>query len=244
MKKIYLAALTLAMTACVSNDDLNPVDNYGYIDVNVSNDPVMVTRATIKVDDLSSWTIKANDYNLNDDNKVPTGTYTITASNYASETSALESNNGWGDAYYYGYSQNVQVSAGGTSEVSINCGSAKNSRLKVEFTLNDNAFSEYSVTTDRNLTFTKENMKDKLAYYNVGENTKVNYTFNYTHANKPTSKSGTINFNEAAKEYKLSIKSNDNGTITITEITYNDSFDPVDGESITFDAATGKEVTE
>ena len=45
MKKIYLAALTLAMTACVSNDDLNPVDNYGYIDVNVSNDPVMVTRA-------------------------------------------------------------------------------------------------------------------------------------------------------------------------------------------------------
>ena len=36
MKKIYLAALTLAMTACVSNDDLNPVDNYGYIDLNVS----------------------------------------------------------------------------------------------------------------------------------------------------------------------------------------------------------------
>ena len=46
MKKIYLAALTLAMTACVSNDDLNPVDIYGYIDVNVSNDPIVETRTT------------------------------------------------------------------------------------------------------------------------------------------------------------------------------------------------------
>ena len=53
MKKIYLAALTLAMTACVSNDDLNPIDNYGYIDVNVSNDPVMVTRGEQTVNDLT-----------------------------------------------------------------------------------------------------------------------------------------------------------------------------------------------
>ena len=63
MKKIYLAALTLAMTACVSNEDLNPVDNYGYIDVNVSNDPVMVTRAEGEntdnkvVENLEEWYI-------------------------------------------------------------------------------------------------------------------------------------------------------------------------------------------
>ena len=44
MKKIYFAALALALTACVSNEDLNPVDNYGYIDLNVSNDPIVETR--------------------------------------------------------------------------------------------------------------------------------------------------------------------------------------------------------
>ena len=55
MKKIYLAALTLAMTACVSNDDLNPVENYGYIDLNVSNDPIVETKA-VTINN-KSWTV-------------------------------------------------------------------------------------------------------------------------------------------------------------------------------------------
>ena len=137
---------------------------------------------------------------------------------------------------------NVEVEAGKTETVSIDCGKAKNSRLKVEFKLDENAFSNYSVTTDRNLVFNNDNMDEKLAYYKVG--TSVNYILNYTHTTGSKTKEGNINFTEAAKEYKLSIKSNDNGTITITEITYNDSFDPVDGESITFDAATGNQVTQ
>ena len=56
MKKIYLAALTLALTACVSNDDLNPVDNYGYIDLNVSNDPIVETKA-VQING-KSWIVK------------------------------------------------------------------------------------------------------------------------------------------------------------------------------------------
>jgi hypothetical protein len=96
MKKIYLAALTLAMTACVSNDDLNPVDNYGYIDLNVSNDPVMVTRAEQTVSDLNEWTVTADgetNYELNSltDNRVKAGTYSITAKNATDITTANSS---------------------------------------------------------------------------------------------------------------------------------------------------------
>ena len=238
MKKIYLAALTLAMTACVSNDDLNPVDNYGYIDVNVSNDPVMVTRATVS--DISSWTIKANNYNLNDNNKVPAGSYTVIVSNVPSEEDLYTDGN-WGDAFYKGEAMNVEVTAGKTETVSIDCGKAKNSRLKVEFKLNENALSSYYVTPDRHLVFNKDNMNEKLAYYNVG--TEVNYTLNYSHTTGQKTKTGNIKFEDPAKEYKLKIESNDNGTITITEITYDDSFDQVESESITFDAATGEQVT-
>lgn len=241
MKKILFAAMAICvgMTSCM-NEDFPYAPNYGYINVNVTNDPVISTRAAVTGDDLESWTIMAGDYDLNDNNKIPAGTYTVKASNYASDVDALGANNNWGDAFYTG-SSNVTLVAGDTKEVSIACGTAKNSRLKVKFTLDNNAFKNYYLVADRNLTFKTGNVSDSLAYYNVGQDVKVSYTLHYTYGtNEPRSLPGTIAMTEAAKEYELSISSNSNGTITITEITYDDTFTVVEGGSIEFDAATGE----
>ena len=247
MKKIYLAALTLAMTACVSNDDLNPVDNYGYIDVNVSNDPVMVTRA--KIINPSNWIIKANDIDLNTVGyKVKKGDYTVTAQSHSSEDDALIQNDGWGEPFYSGSTANnededkktVTVSPGNTANAEVPCGKAKNGRVKVSFSLASN-FTDYSVavgTTDRSLDFSSET-KDKLAYFKPGN---INYTFSYkynkTDVNTPVTGSITV---VEGTEHEIKISSNDNGTIKVT-ITYDDTFNDGDDVELTFDAATGKKV--
>ena len=241
MKKIYLAALTLAMTACVSNDDLNPVDNYGYIDVNVSNDPVMQTRATTEVADLSAWIVKANKGSeeitlTTASTKVKGGTYTVTAQSHANMDAALE---GWGEAYYEGSVENVVVDAGSKKDVTVKCGTAKNARLKVQFSLIGN-FKEYSLTAERGLVFNSENAASALAYYAATE--EVDYTLKYKYNNGAEKTiTGKITMNGAATENIISIASNDNGTISVT-VNYDDTFGTGNSENLEFDAATGDEV--
>ena len=87
MKKILFAAMALGMcmTSCMNDEFPNAVQ-YGYINLNVSNNPVMVTRAGdpnlqfSATKDGESYTNIA--YGLN---KVPAGTYTITAQSHESE---------------------------------------------------------------------------------------------------------------------------------------------------------------
>lgn len=253
MKKIYLAALTLAMTACVSNDDLNPVDNYGYIDVNVSNDPVMVTRAEQDVKDLSGWTITAdgtdNNYTLNlNDNKVLAGTYSITAKNATDVETANAADDGWGKAFYKSESQNVTVAAGNTTTVNINCGSAKNSKLTLVNNLNDKVFTNVKLHAKKGDNYLEMD-GNKSVFYLVG--TEVNYYITYTYnttdgsGNKQTEKTiknndadFSINIEQAATDYQITLSSTDNGTINVT-LTYNDSFATNNSTTLEFDAATG-----
>ena len=249
MKKIYLAALTLAMTACVSNDDLNPVDNYGYIDVNVSNDPVMQTRGTLGVSDLNNWVVLASDNSDETEDirltaastKVKAGKYTVSAKSHASAAEALTDNDGWGAAYYEGTSDEVTVEAGQPAVAVVNCGTAKNARLKVQFSLISN-FTEYSLTAlteDRTLVFNSENAASALAYYAATE--EVEYTLSYKYNNTPKEITGTITMKGAATENIISIASNDNGTISVT-VNYDDTFGTGNSENLEFDAATGDEV--
>ena len=245
MKKIYLAALTLAMTACVSNDDLNPVDNYGYIDVNVSNDPIMQTRAATKVADLSAWIVKAN--NGSEDitlttasTKVKAGTYTVSAKSHESEAVALQANEGWGAAYYMGTSASVEVTPGSKKNVTVECGTAKNARLKVQFNLVSN-FTEYNLTAERGLVFSSANAVSALAYYAATE--EVEYTLSYKYNGTQKEITGKITMNGAATENIISIASNDNGTISVT-VNYDDTFGTGNSENLEFDAATGDEVKE
>ena len=254
MKKIYFAALALALTACVSNEDLNPVDNYGYIDVKVSNDPVMVTRAEQTVSDLSGWTITADgtdkDYTLNlNDNKVLAGTYSITAKNAADVDDANAADNGWGKAFYESETQNVTVDAGNTTPVNINCGYAKNSKLTLVNNLNNEVFTNVKLYAKKGESYLEMD-GTKSVFYSV--DTNVNYYITYTYNTKDESGNTktedktiknndsdfSINIASAATDYQITLSSTDNGTIKVT-LTYNDGFTPNTSTTLEFDAATG-----
>lgn len=256
MKKIYFAALAMALTACVSNEDLNPVDNYGYIDVNVSNDPVMVTRAEQTISDLSGWTITADgtdkDYTLNlNDNKVLAGTYSITAKNAADVDDANAADNGWGKAFYESDPQTVTVSAGNTTRVNIDCGLAKNSKLTLVNRLNETVFTEVRLHAKKEASYLVMD-GTKSVFYSKGTTVDyyITYTYNYKNADGTTQtiskviKNNENDFNitieNAATDYQIKLSSTDNGTITVT-LTYNNSFEDKETE-LTFDAATGNQV--
>lgn len=249
MKKIYLAALTLAMTACVSNDDLNPVDNYGYIDVNVSNDPVMVTRAVQTVDDVNSWTITTKKSNENESKAwssttaYEAGTYTVNAQNYATEDEWRNANEKYGAAFYQG-NTTVNVVAGTTNPAQIDCGKAQNAKLTVTIAEMPAAFSNVTLTAQRdnenNLIFSKNNNKTE-AFFGATEG--VSYSLSYKYNNTDKNITGqTITMAGAATNNVISISANDNGLISVS-IKYDNEFTPGNSNTITFDAATGEQVT-
>lgn len=244
-KTIYAMALALVGLSSCTNEVLNDVDAMGTIVLSVSNDE-QVTRAAQAVEDLNAWIVKAN--NGSEDitlttasTKVKAGKYTVSAKSHASEAEALTVNDGWGTAYYEGTSGEVTVTAGQPADAVVNCGTAKNARLKVQFSLISN-FTEYSLTAltaNRNLVFDASNYNDALAYYAATE--VVGYTLSYKYNGTSKQITGQITMNGAATENIISISSNDNGTISVT-VNYDDTFSKGSESEIVFDAATGEEV--
>lgn len=242
MKKTFFAiALAMVGLSSCTNEVLTDVDAMGTIVLSVSNDE-QVTRAAKAVADLNGWTVKANDATseislTTASTKVKAGKYTVSAQSHASEAAALDDNDGWGAAYYEGSAENVVVAAGGTATAKIDCGKARNARLKVQFSLISN-FTDYSLTAaNRNLVFDKSNSSTALAYYGATE--VVNYTLTYKYNGVEKTKTGTITMNGAATENIISISSNDNGTISVT-VNYDDTFGTGNSENLVFDAATGE----
>lgn len=242
MKKTFFAiALAMVGLSSCTNEVLNDVDAMGTIVLSVSNDE-QVTRAAKAVADLNGWTIKANDGKENislttASTKVKAGTYDITAKSHTDEDAALADNSGWGAAYYEGSTSGVVVEAGKTVTATVDCGKARNARLKVQFSLISN-FTEYSLTAaNRNRVFDASNSSTALAYY--GANEVVNYTLTYKYNGAEKTKSGSITMNGAATENIISISSNDNGTISVT-VNYDDTFSQGNKTDLEFDAATGE----
>lgn len=250
MKKIYFAALAMALTACVSNEDLNPVDNYGYIDVNVSNDPVMVTRA----EGEPNWIISATKNNAEysgitvGENKVPEGEYVITAKSHESIEEA-NIKDSWGQPFYLGKSEKITISAGQRNDAGISCGKAKNSKVTASFDLVSN-FSNCVLTLDpdlRELQISKNADNNNItgnssAFFSPGS---VNYKFSYSYNNGTEITSNNIEGQltcEAGNEHYINITSDDKGTLTVT-ITFDPNFTDGTDQTLTFDAATGEQVT-
>ena len=237
MKKTIFSimALAMAMVSCTNEEIITPAEQYGYINVNVTNEPleenVAQTRATVA--DYKTWVVTAGNIDLTKDNKVPAGTYTVTAKSHTNMDAALE---GWGEAYYEGSDENVVVTAGGTATAEINCGKAKNGRITTSFNLAA-VFTDVSIEVGRDLTFNKDN-QDKKAYFEPGE---VSYTLKYKYnGSEEKSIPGAV-IVAAGTEHIISVSSNSNGTITVN-ITYDESFANGDDQNINFDAATGDEV--
>ena len=243
MKKTFFSimALAMAMTSC-TNEVLTDVDGYGTIVLSVNNDET-VTRSAKAVADLNGWIVKASNSSeeitlTTASTKVKAGKYTVSAKSHASAADALTVNDGWGAAYYEGTSGEVTVEAGQPANAIVNCGTAKNARLKVQFSLVSN-FTEYSLTADRGLVFNSDNAASALAYYAATE--EVEYTLRYKYNGTQKEITGTITMNGAATENIISIASNDNGTISVT-VNYDDTFGTGNSENLEFDAATGDEV--
>lgn len=245
MKKTltFIAAAAMLCACTKQNGSLAEV-GYGYIDLGLSTDNEVVTKAATTVGSLTGWTIKVGDKDYTGaDQKFAAGTYTLSASNYADEAAAI-AHEDWGDAFYSGSTPNVTVTAGNTTNATIACGTAKNARLAVEFALGSD-FTDYKVTVskegvDAGLVFNADNANTAKAYFTAGKE-NIAYSISYTYkgvAKTPINK--TVTLGGAATEKKIRVASNTNGTITIT-VTRDEEFIGGDNDEITIDAATGEE---
>lgn len=237
MKKIYLAALTLAMTACVSNEDLNPVDNYGYIDVNVSNDPIVETRATINGKD---WIVKIGVTEYTGKGQAfAAGTYNVSVTTHADVASANSANSPWGEAFYNNKSSNDQVTVIAGKRVTANaiCGAAKNARMNVEFTDNfKDVFDKYSLEISVPRVITYDGIDDHASYFLPSQEVTFTIKYKYGEDEKETSEQ-KVTIGDAGTEKILTITSNTDGNIEVNISTTD--FSQAPGTTITFNAADG-----
>lgn len=263
MKKIISSVMAvsamLVMTSCVSEDlnvNKNAADNDGgYIALNVSQDDAMTTRAVQAAP--GTWTVAlGGQATVNTtvgelaSRSLAAGDYTIQVYNYADEAAALAANSNYGDAYYTGdlgitdESQKVTVSAGATTPATLALGKAKNAKLTIESSVPASAAITLTATgasSSRALTFTKAADGDfdhTTAYFQATEVVSIGITYNSVTLAVPKS----LTMAGAATENKVVIATNGNGKISLT-LTYDDEFTPGNSQTITFDAATGEEIT-
>lgn len=248
MKKIIYSVCalgSLVFTSCSNEVDMFETIGTpkGTLNVNCTYDTDLSTRAEQNAD--ASWVIKAGEKTLlQGTNTIPAGTYTVTASNYANEAAALAAKNGWGDAFYTGSQPGVVVNKGLNTDITIACGKAKNARMKVNFNLLT-SFTDVKLVADptgRNLEFNSGENKDKKAYFTA--NARVYCKLSYTFSGSFTEKHFDFALAGAATENVITVKTNDNGTITInlSKITYDNEFGAGNGQTITIDAVSGEEV--
>ena len=156
MKKLFtfaLAAATLVGFSACSNDEENLDATMGYINLGVTIDNAIATRATqnATVADWYAYVTDESDYlwgvegtkwligSTHDGNNLSTkpfsaGTYTVSVSNYQDLDAALAANSPYGAAYYEKNGETVTVIAGQTATPTIACGKAKNAQLTVSAT--------------------------------------------------------------------------------------------------------------
>lgn len=252
MKKILFAAMALGMcmTSCMNDEFPNAVQ-YGYINLNVSNDPTLQTRAvqTVSESDLSNWRIKTKfeeeaEQIWSPQKAYKAGTYVVSAKSHENEEAWKSANNGWGAAYYEGTDNEVIVTRGKTETAEIVCGTAKNAKLTVTIAEMPEAFDDVEVLAVRNeeKTLTFNGSEGQQAFFKAGE--EVKYSIHYTYNDVPKIiDNKTITIAGAATNNIITIQANDNGLISVN-IKYDDSFGEGESEDFTFDAATGENVTE
>lgn len=252
MKKNFLPiiALALSATACVSDADLDVADNKGYINVSVSADNSMETRAEQTVSDFSDWTIMVGDTEwTGTTHGFSAGDYTVQAYNYKNLEDALAAKDTYGDAWYHG-SSSVNVIAGQQASVSIECGKAKNARVRADIQSNMPSIDDVQIEvyktddTSRKPVLSIENTTAYFEASTTESSVSITYVISYKYgnnSNRTELSAKTLTLGTAAHENVIKITSNNNGSINIS-VSYDDTFENEDEESITIDAATGEQV--
>ena len=256
MKK-YLLTVVAALAAVSFNSCTNEIDMFeplnsdkATIDLNITNDNSMNTRAVGNVSDPSGWyiTVGTNaqiQVSELSSQKYNAGNYNITVSNYASEAAAITAN----DAYYEGTNENENLKKGSNS-VTVACGTAKNCRVKADLAGLDgfNQISDAKLTVSQASVSARElTTANTTGYFYAGSGKTISYTLSYTYTKADNSTdektaTGSISNPAAATEYQVKVVTNSNGTITLT-VTYDTEFTTVTTETITIDAATGDKTT-
>ena len=247
MKKNFLPiiALALSATACVSDADLDVADNKGYINVSVSADNSMETRAVQTVSDFSGWTVKVGETAWTGSTQgFSAGTYTVTAMNYNDVAAALEANNSYGAAWYTGTQESVQITAGQQTSVTIQCGKAKNARVRAEIADNMPSISDVQIKVYKTGDSSRQpvlSTTNTTAYFEASTEISYEISYQYNGGSKTLSPQ-TLTLGAAGYENVISIKSNQNGSISIT-VTFDNDFTSNGTNTITIDAATGEQVS-
>lgn len=249
MKKTILFAAVAAMMGFTScQDEVDMFEKAGKtatIDLNITNDLVMVTRSVTNVENANSWYIKVgkNDQCLVSAlSSYAAGDYDITVSSHTNEAAAITAN----EAYYEGTVENQHLNKG-SNPVTVPCGKAKNCRVKANFAglagFNEITNAKITVVSQTNATVTSMELDDnaKTKYCYAGSGKTINYKLTYNYNGSPkTINNLTITDPEAATEYVIAVGTNDNGTINLT-ITHDTEFTTDTDKTITIDAATGEE---
>lgn len=246
MKKMFFCAAAIAavFTSCSNEATLEP--NMASINLSItSNDELTVhTRATQNADKSVWYAQVGTESQIHVDQLVgktyQPGEKTIKVSSHTNLDAALQANGGAGEAYYEA-SQNVNLVAG-INNISFSCGTAKNSKVSVDWSRATNV----AVLSMTNVVAKQTGRTDYTfastgtsAFFKTGENIECTIIYTYNGANKTITK--TITSPVAATEYKLVISANTNGSITTITITYDDAFTDGGTTSVTIDAATGAE---
>ena len=240
----YVAAMAAALTSCTNDTEVEP----GLATINLSitsdNDMTVHTRATQNAD-KNVWYAQVgaeSQIHVNDlvGKTYQPGDKTIKVSSHTNLDAALQANEGAGEAYYEA-SQVVNLVAG-VNNISFNCGTAKNSKVSVDWS---GAIGVAGLTMT-NVVATQTGRTDYTyatsgtsAFFKTAADITCTINYNYNGSDKSISK--TITTPVAATEYKLMITANTNGSITTITITYDDAFAEGGTTSVTIDAATGGE---
>jgi len=259
MKKILLCAVAstamFTLASCVS-EDINPAQQkaageYGYINLNVTNDQEFMTRANAD----NTWTLKLGGKATKtltvgtlSQESLEAGDYTVEVYNYETEALALAANENYGAAWYTGdlgitdTSKKVTVTKGETTNATLEMGKAKNVKFKLESSVPASAAVNITVTgnsSSRALTFNKAangEFNHTEAFFSANEQVTIGLTYNSVELGASVTK--TLSMAGAGTENKLVLSTNDNGKISLT-ITYDETFSEGNTISYEFDAATG-----
>lgn len=241
--------LALVLAACQQEDGLIATDK-GYIQLQLSADDGLSTRAMQDVDNVSTWfavITKDGDTvynqpigNVLGDRPFNPGIYSISVRSHNNADAANLSDNRWGEAYHTGKATNVEVSAGGTAYVHISCDRALNAKFRLDYSEFSGIINAFTISAPKSLVFSyAAGTLAREAYF--APNTTITYTINYTLGTETkTTEAQTLTLGDAATVSILRIKSDIHGTVSLSLIC-DDEFEDNATSFIDIDGATGSE---
>ena len=243
-----LSCTALLFVACQQADEPSFSDGKGHIQLRLSADNGVRTRAMQDVEDVSAWyAVVSNGSETLYDQQIGSelaarafdpGTYAIDVRNYDDADAANATKDGWGDAYYTGSATDIEVSAGGTAYVHIACGRALNAKFRLDYSEFSGIINALAISAPKALTFShSDGTLANEAFF--PPKSAITYTITYTIGDETkTTEPQTLTLGDAATVSILKIKSDIYGVISVS-LTCDNEFEGDAESDIIIDGASG-----